>query len=304
MTPRSAIDDVDANGNTALSWAVRYSDCDSVKKLLLCGSNPGHVDLYGKTPLHHAVYQGDLAIVQILLAAKADVNCGDIDGATAMHEASSMQNGTTVMECLLSNGASIESQTRHGFRPLHWAVYSNIPMYCHFLLEKGADINAASQEGRTVLMDGVTYNAHETLRLLLREEALECDRKDYKGNSVLSYAAACGDLETIHLLQSAPQIKKLNLDGDWALEYAQSRRDNNEAHARWRLRPPDEDPLVWYSAFEALWNSIVEAQQQDLDGGSEVGFIEGERMDDDDDDDDEGQVPWEDAQESLDGPLE
>ncbi len=316
VTSRSAIDDVDANGNTALSWAVRFSDCDSVKQLLLCGSNLEHVDSTGRTPLYQAVYQGDLAIVQILLAAKADVNCGDIEGPTAMHWASTKQNGITIMECLLSNGASIESQTRYGYRPLHWAVCSNIPTNCQYMLEEGADINAATQEGRTILMHGVINNAHEALRLLLRDEALEYDGKDCGGNSLLVYTALYGDLETIHMLQFAPQTKKINLDGDEALDDAQWRRDYNEARALWAVQPLDEDPLAWYSAFEALWNSIAEAQQQDLDGGSEAGFDDyhGDDYDDndydeDDDDDDEqdeeeeDHVIWEDAQESLGGSL-
>ncbi len=303
ITPRSAIDDVDATGSTTLSWAVRCSDCDSVKRLLLCGSNPEHVDPYGRTLLHQAVYNDDLAVIELLLAAKANVNQSDIQGETAMHVAPMMRHGTTIMECLLSNGASIESQNRRGYRPLHWAVQSNIPTNLQFLLEEGADINAANQEGSTGLIRGVMFNTHKTLSLLLREEALRYDGKDYSGYSLLYYAAAFGDLETIHLLQSARQLKKLNLDGDDALDWAQWRRDNNEARSLGAGKPSDEDPLAWYSAFEELWNSIAEAQQQDLNGGSEGGFIEGERVDDDDDDDDEGQVPWEDAPETLDGPL-
>lgn len=52
-----------------------------------------------------------------------------------------------------------------------------------------------------------------------------------------------------------------------------------------------------YSAFEALWNSIVKAQQHvNLVARSCV--VEGEQTDDDGD----AEV-WEDAQESLDGSL-
>ena len=77
----------------------------------------------------------------------------------------------------------------------------------HLLLEKGAKKNAACKSGLNTLMLGVCYNAHEALRLLLREEALEYDGKNTNGRSVLDYAALNGDMETIHILQYSPQMK-------------------------------------------------------------------------------------------------
>ena len=270
MIPRSAVDDVDANGDTALSWAVKRRDSDSVRQLLLCGSDPGHGDLYGTTPLHLAVWSRDIAVVQLLLAAKVDVNSKDIWGTTAISHTTIYNGDTTILEALLAHGAIIEDQEIDGRRPTHQAVYSNRPIDVQILLDRGANINAADRSGMTALMVGVMYNAHESLRVLLRDEALEFDGKDSRGNCVLDYAALHGDLETLDLLQSSRHIKRLDLNGSKALDYAVWRRDDNQAWSLWVIASPDKDPRLWYSAFEALWDSIIEAQQRALEGDPEA----------------------------------
>ena len=296
MIPRSAVDDVDANGYTALSWAVKSRDSDSVRQLLLCGSDPEHGDLYGWTPLVVAVLSGDVIVVQLLLAAKVDVNSKDIFGSTALSLTSLYHGDTTIMELLLAHGASIEDQDNDGQRPLHVAVHSNRPINVQILLDRGANINAADRFGITALMFGVTYNAHESLRVLLRDEALEFDGKDSHGDCVLYYAACYGDLKTLGLLQSSRHIKRLDLDGSEDLGYAVWRRDNNQAWSLRTVATPDKDPRFWYSAFEALWDSIVEAQRRDLEEDPEAGEgVVGEEPTDDDED----PVVWEDAPEDL-----
>ena len=309
LTPRSAINDLDAYGRNALAWAVLRSDWESVNRLLLCGSDPNHVDSSGYAPLHLAARLGDLAIIQLLLAAKADITLKNNFGGTALHQVSREQGGIASMELLLSSGASIESQDDGGLSPLHYAVICNEPANVQFLIERGANINAASKKGHTVLMCGVIHNAHETLKLLLRSEVLEYDVKDSYGDSVLDHAALYGDMETIHLLQSAPQITTVNLENSKALDDALWRRDSNAAWSSGSIKPSDKDPVKWYSAFEALWNTVANAQQRDRQEDPEAGFIEEELTDDEEEltadeeeltDDEEEPVVWEDAQEDLD----
>ena len=250
-TQRSAIDEVDATGNTALSWAVHRGDYDTVKRLLLLGSDPRHVHSGGQAPMHAAVPGRDVACVQLLLNAKADVNPSNFIGVTAMHIAAQVRN-TKIIELLVSCGVSIVSEDVKGCRPLHYAVCSNSPANLQLLLERGANINAANNFGATTLMLGVMYNAHEALRLLLHEENLEYNCKDCDGNSVLDFAAIFGDLETLYILQSSRKLKTVDLDIDKALGYAVQRRDHNEAQSISMLKTMDNDPRAWYSAFRTL----------------------------------------------------
>lgn len=259
MTLRSEVDEIDTTGNTALSWAVMRGDYNTVESLLLCGSDPGHSNSEGQTPLHIAVSGCDIACVQLLLVAKADINARDILGATALHGAARVKN-TKLIELLLSHGARIESQHNAGFRPLHEAVYNNVPANSQLLLDRDAKINATTKLGMTALMFGVMFNAHGTLKLLLPQGALKWCCEDSQGLSVLNYAALYGDLDTLHLLQSSRGMKAVHVKDNEALNCAIRRRDDNAAWSVWAIRPVDKDPLAWYSAFEALWNSIVEAR--------------------------------------------
>ena len=303
MIPRSAVDDVDANGDTALSWAVKRRDSGSVKQLLLCGSDPEHVDSSsGRTPLHVAVRPGDVAVVQLLLAAKVDVNSKNIWGATPLSLAACNHGDTKIMELILAHGASIECQDSGGFTPLHYAASYNRPTNLRILLDRSANINAATKCGKTALMLGVSWNAHEALRVLLRDEALEFNVKDSVGDSVLDCAALWGDLETLDLLQASRHIKGLDSDGSKALGYAMWRRDDNQAWSLRMMKPPDNDPQLWYSTFEVLWCSIPGAQRRDLEGDPEPGEGFGEEELTDDAEDSDSHV-WEDAQEDLDESL-
>ena len=301
-TQRSAIDEADATGNTALSWAVHFGDYNTVKRLLLLGSDPGQVDSRGQAPMHAAVPGRDVACVQLLLNAKADVNPSNFLGVTAMHIAAQGRN-TKIIELLLSCGASIESEDVKACRPLHYAVCSNSPANLQLLLERGANINAANNFGATTLMLSVMYNAHEALKLLLREETLEYNCKDIDGNSVIDFAAIFGDLETLYILQSSRKLKRVGLDVDKALGYAVQRRDHNEAQSISMLKTMDNDPHAWYLAFRALYNDILESDSEEWEASTEE-----ELMDDDEsselyyDDVDDGESEfYEDAQESPNG---
>ncbi|CAD6590422.1 MAG: hypothetical protein ASARMPREDX12_004359 [Alectoria sarmentosa] len=260
---------------------------DRIKLLLVNGeASVLDVDPYGRSALQLAV-----------ISAKADVNSRTRRGVTAVHMAAKIQGGTTFMETLLSCGASIESPDDAGLRPLHSAVLHDQVANLKLLLRSGANINAASPSGVTALMLGVWFNAHETLKLLLYDKALEYDGEDTEGRSVLHYAALYGDLETLNLLQCSHQMKKVNLDGGTALAQAKLRRDHDRTSTTCVTQPSDKDPLVWYSAFEALWNSIVKTQQRGCEGDPEASkrVIEGESADDEEDPE-----VWEDAHESMD----
>ena len=289
MTPRSAIDNADATGCTALSWAVQCCDRDCAEQLLLRGSDPGIVDLSGRNPLHYAVSSGDMAITQLLIAANADVNSKETNGVAVLHMAANLEEGTPIIDLLLSRGASLDSEDNEGFRPLHRAVYNNNPKNLQLLLDRGANINAVNKFGTTALMSGVFANAHEALRLLLRDETLDYNAKNSNGRTVLDIVALHGDAETMHIFQSSGRMKSINLRDSKGLDLAVWRRENDKTQ---------KDPLLRYSAFEALWNSIVEAQRRDLEGYPECdkGVMGGELTDDEED----AEV-WEDAREAVDG---
>lgn len=287
LTPRPAIDLVDVSGRTTLSWAAQRGDHEAAKQLLGCGADPNHADMSGSTPLHWSPNEYDNECVQILLAAKANVDAKDYVGLTALGYAVHMYDDAGMTEMLLSYNSDIESMSNDGRRPLQYAVMANRTRNLSLLLHRGVNINAVDSDRYTALMDGIFYNSHETVGILLKQKTLEYDGKGYCERTVLHGAALYADLEMIALLESAKlsniDTMARDMDGDTALDDAVWRRDWNESWSNWALRAPDEDPLKWFSAFEALVDGIVERQQN----------LSGEETNEDEEEQEDWEEDWE-----------
>src|SRR2546427_3716433 len=69
-----AVNVPEADGTTALHWAVRADDIATTQLLLRAGAKPGVANRYGVTPISLAAINGNAAITEALLRAGADPN--------------------------------------------------------------------------------------------------------------------------------------------------------------------------------------------------------------------------------------
>ena len=74
MAQHADVNAPQADGATALHWAVFRSDKETVDLLLRAGANPKAANRDGATPLWLASINGDAAIIEALLKAGADAN--------------------------------------------------------------------------------------------------------------------------------------------------------------------------------------------------------------------------------------
>ena len=77
--------------------------------------------------------------------------------------------------------ADVNAQNRIGWTPLHIAsrlVQPNIDVF-RLLLEHGVDVNAAANDGSTVLYEASAYGTPEVVRLLLKYGARVGMRNNY-----------------------------------------------------------------------------------------------------------------------------
>ncbi|KAH7000722.1 ankyrin repeat-containing domain protein [Ilyonectria destructans] len=72
------------------------------------------------------------------------------------------------------------------------------------LLEKGADVEAKDEYGRTPL-SWAAEDGHEDIVKLLFEKGADVEAKDKHGGTPLSRAAAKGDEAIVKLLQQKPR---------------------------------------------------------------------------------------------------
>lgn len=161
---------------TPLIGAV-WQDQKEVINLLL--EHKAQVDQPGaraETPLIYAAMNNRLAAAKALLAHKARVDLADELGATALHYAA--ETAEPMVELLLAAGASPKAVTKAGETPLHFTAIAqasvgqansrfsrvvlegyqrqslpvaSMPKVWEELLAKGADLNAADEQGYTLL---------------------------------------------------------------------------------------------------------------------------------------------------------
>jgi ankyrin repeat protein len=75
----------------------------------------------------------------------------------------------TMVESLLKQGVSIDTQDHKGFTPLILAVYNQQTDLVKYLLEKGANPNIADASGNTALM-GASFKGYTEIAQLLLEK--------------------------------------------------------------------------------------------------------------------------------------
>jgi uncharacterized protein len=133
-----------ADGATALHWAVYRADRELVSELVRAGANPKAANREGSTPMWLASVNGDAAILSALIEAGADPNEKLPLGRTPLMVASRTGN-VEAMTVLIDQGADVNAkETQRGTTPLMWAADEGHENAVKLLIDRGADIKARS----------------------------------------------------------------------------------------------------------------------------------------------------------------
>jgi ankyrin repeat protein len=134
----------EADGTTALHWAVLNDDLALAERLLNAGADIHASTRYGITPLYLAARNGSAALVASLLAAGADPDQQYREGETVLMTAARTGDPATV-QLLLEHGANVAAREDwHGQTALMWAAAQGHAPLIPLLVAHGADIDALS----------------------------------------------------------------------------------------------------------------------------------------------------------------
>jgi ankyrin repeat protein len=140
LQKKADVNAAEADGSTALHWAVHRDAVELVDQLIRAGAEVNATNKYGVPPLSLACTNGSLAIVERLLKAGADANTTLPGGETVLMTAA--RTGTPeVVKALLAYGA--DPNAREGARgqtALMWAAAENNAAAIKVLVEAGTDI--------------------------------------------------------------------------------------------------------------------------------------------------------------------
>ena len=181
----------------ALISAVRSTDTRAVEKTL--AANPELVnarDRAGSTPLHHAAGFGTIATMELLLKKGADVNAANKRKSTplfwAIHDEAKVR-------LLLARGADSNAHTTDGRSMIYQAASMENGAVLRLLLEKGADVEAKTLTGMTPLMAASARANLDMMRLLIAHKA-DVKARNAAGATALMMASATGSADAVRML--------------------------------------------------------------------------------------------------------
>lgn len=116
-----------------------------------------------------AAKRGEADVVRALLRETPSlVHARDTDGSTPLHCAA-WKGHVSVASVLLEHGADVNAANQNGHwgtTPLHAAAHGNQREVAKVLLAHGADVAVVNRHGRTPLGETAIHNARAVARLL------------------------------------------------------------------------------------------------------------------------------------------
>jgi ankyrin repeat protein len=179
-----------ADGATAIHWAVYNEDVDALALLIVADADVNAVNRLGASPLYLAAKSGNAKLIEQLLKAEANPNVAMPMGETPIMTAARAGTARGV-ELLLRAGADVNSSEKSREQTaLMWAAAQGHVEVARLLINAGADLEARSkQRSRLMYADGSNGGAFDqgiTERL--------------GGFTALLFAARSGDVEMARLL--------------------------------------------------------------------------------------------------------
>src|SRR5215468_6932718 len=136
-------------------------------------------------PFFDAIRKGDIASVKAHLT-KADLESRGARGTTPLMYAAAFGNLQT-LQMLLDAGADVNTRNDLQASALLWAACQ--PDKARLLLERGAEVNIQSKQGRTPLMVAAACAGNAEIVRLMLSKGADAKARDRRGTSVLRVAA-------------------------------------------------------------------------------------------------------------------
>jgi ankyrin repeat protein len=164
---RTDVNTAEADGTTALHWAVRLNDVPTAELLLRAGANVKAVNRYGVTPFSVACTNGNTAMVKLLLDAGADPNTTLPGGETALMSVA-RTGSIDAVKALIGRGVDVNAKEAvRGQTALMWAASEGHAQVVKALVDHGADIKLRSTGGFTAFLFAVRDGRMDVAKILL-----------------------------------------------------------------------------------------------------------------------------------------
>ncbi|XP_063923115.1 uncharacterized protein LOC135137411 [Zophobas morio] len=222
----SNVNSADNNGMTALHHAVKTWN-NNIEVIALLTSNDNinvnAQDHLGKTPLHLACEENQVDNVRILLDKDANVNILSKENMNALHYASnSWKEKVEIVNLLIDRHIDVNAKTISGTTALFLAYDRGNINIVRVLLKKCPNIDLIDQRKMNILHHATksTIDDDEIL-CLCKEKGIDVNAQTEKGKTALHFACKQGKIETIKTLKTlGADVNMRDNEGRNALHHA------------------------------------------------------------------------------------
>jgi ankyrin repeat protein len=178
-----------------LYWA---EDGDIIRILLNAGADPGKVTADGFTALHYHCSSGHTDAVNLLLQRGGNIDHRGPGGQTSLMR--TLDNGghldTVKLLLLLRSPTLLDARDDDGKTALSMAVEDNLSVIATALMDAGADVHIADENGVTPLM----LCSDAGLAQMLLDRGANVNDDDLDGCTTLVHACKRGDENIVRIL--------------------------------------------------------------------------------------------------------
>ncbi|XP_077288006.1 uncharacterized protein LOC143912590 [Arctopsyche grandis] len=220
----------DRDGNTVLILASQQRQIGALRLLIDHGCNVNETNANGWTALHYAVNNGDLDAASILIKNNADINIRTVFGRNSALHIAVTKGYDEIVAALLSAKAKVKIKNGTKRTPLHVAVVENHLHIVRLLLQAGADVNHRTLDGQAPLHIAAIAGFMEVLRLVLNNGALIESEDDLGRNiskrdklqwTALHHAVVHGNINLCErFLNVGADVNAAVISGETPLHYA------------------------------------------------------------------------------------
>ncbi|PRP77325.1 ankyrin repeat-containing protein [Planoprotostelium fungivorum] len=207
------------NGQSALQLAITESDPVAVEMIVQCFiANKLDIngrDARGRTALHCAIESAsERMVAAVLTHPTIDVNIKDDNGCTPLHTfCRRYYNPSSIEQTfreLIDKGARINEADEEGETPLHVAIYNKAirAILTRLLLDSGAELNVGSSDGQTPLNYAIQLGRKDLVHMLLSRGANPNFRAKSTSKTGLEQATECGNEEINSLVMKCCDLSQ------------------------------------------------------------------------------------------------
>lgn len=178
-----------------------------------------YVDCNERHPIHWAAVEGKVKMVRLL---KDDIGLTDRFGWTALHLAAIYEHKHLLRYITQDHAERMNTGDSRLRTPLHLAVEHDLVDTVQMLIQAGAKVNTAAEDGSSPLHVAAKQKQNKVLEMLLQKGANK-EATDREGRTPFYLSVEGGEIETIDLLKDGAVVKIAAKDGRTPLHVAVSR---------------------------------------------------------------------------------